>query len=647
MKKTNKTFKRFAAITSASLLAACAVAPAVTSAAEITINETEKGHKYSAYQIFNATVDASGTLTGITWGSGVNATVVEGTNNDLLDKLNALEFKVGETDVFDGLSDAAAVANAISAIGEDGQANTYGIMDEIADIFEMYKTGTPETASYVEGEGYKLEIDDDATGYYLVVDGKDADSSDGYKTASKYILKVVGNTAISVKKDAPTVMKKIKENNDYTGNPTFEETEMNDAGYNDTADYCIGDYVPFKLYGSLPSTLANYQGAYKYVFHDTLEEMFNAPTNVVVKISVGDTWYYVKGVEGVTDITGYKATYNGNDIDISFADIKNVNLYTDAGCTTIAQVEIPDTDPVEHENIRPNADSVVTVEYVAQLNSNAKIGRPGQKNSVYLEYANDSNFDGAGDVPTTNTEIDTVIAFTYEIDLTKVDGSDTSTKLKDAKFVLKREVNGVTQYAVLDTDGKTIKDWVSTEEVTINTTDGTISIPDGKTWTATNAPIVTNLVPTVVTTPDNGTFSFIGLDDDTYELLEIKAPAGYKIPDNGKSFTLIIEADTTNGQTGKGVDADGTALVSLKLTKGSETTDLLDTDTNVTPDDGDATNDTVGDGKLATQITNTSSSTLPGTGGIGTTIFYLGGGAMAAIGGVYLISKRRMKKSEE
>ena len=30
MKKTNKTFKRFAAITSASLLAACAVMPAVS-----------------------------------------------------------------------------------------------------------------------------------------------------------------------------------------------------------------------------------------------------------------------------------------------------------------------------------------------------------------------------------------------------------------------------------------------------------------------------------------------------------------------------------------------------------------------------------------------------------------------------------------
>ena len=53
------------------------------------------------------------------------------------------------------------------------------------------------------------------------------------------------------------------------------------------------------------------------------------------------------------------------------------------------------------------------------------------------------------------------------------------------------------------------------------------------------------------------------------------------------------------------------------------------------------------DGVIAFDVVNNAGTVLPGTGGIGTTIFYLGGGAMAAIGGVYLISKRRMKKSEE
>jgi LPXTG-motif cell wall-anchored protein len=54
-----------------------------------------------------------------------------------------------------------------------------------------------------------------------------------------------------------------------------------------------------------------------------------------------------------------------------------------------------------------------------------------------------------------------------------------------------------------------------------------------------------------------------------------------------------------------------------------------------------------GDTLATVDIENKAGSALPGTGGIGTTIFYLGGGAMAAIGGIYLVSKRRMRKSEE
>ena len=54
MKKTNKTFKRFAAITSASLLAACAVAPVFTSmtsyAVDVTVGAaTDSNRTFVAY----------------------------------------------------------------------------------------------------------------------------------------------------------------------------------------------------------------------------------------------------------------------------------------------------------------------------------------------------------------------------------------------------------------------------------------------------------------------------------------------------------------------------------------------------------------------------------------------------------------------
>ena len=51
-------------------------------------------------------------------------------------------------------------------------------------------------------------------------------------------------------------------------------------------------------------------------------------------------------------------------------------------------------------------------------------------------------------------------------------------------------------------------------------------------------------------------------------------------------------------------------------------------------------------GVAAMEIQNGKGTTLPSTGGVGATVFYLGGGAMVAVAGVYLITKKRMGKSE-
>ena len=130
------------------------------------------------------------------------------------------------------------------------------------------------------------------------------------------------------------------------------------------------------------------------------------------------------------------------------------------------------------------------------------------------------------------------------------------------------------------------------------------------------------------------------MDDGTYVVREVKAPTGYKIADEGQAFTFVVSADTTNGQDGTGVDATGSALKSLKLYK-----DSVDVDNNNLLNTADEENDKVG--KVDTTITNTSSSTLPSTGGIGTTMFYIGGGVLVAGAGVLLITKKRAKKDAE
>ena len=621
--KNTKRARRAAAFAAAVVMAACAAIPMGSSfsvsAATITVTETEANHTFKGYQIFAGSVDANGTVSGITWGNGIKSADV----SSIYTELSSTGIKVNEVEIFKNVSSAAEVADALSKL-TSGEKNAYGDMDKVATIFQKH-VDADNAKSFTQGtDGYTL--DNAADGYYLIVD--EVPGTGTVTSVSKYLMKVFGENktenTIAPKRDQPQVMKKIKENTKYEGAPTFKNVTTADTGYNDTADYCIGDSVPFKVYGSLPSTLNNYQNGYKYVFHDSLDTQFNAPTAVTVK--VGN--YYVKAVTDATDKTGYQfvtSTTDSHTFDIAFTDIKSVKLYTDPECTQEAAADV-----------KVSATDVVTVSYDAVLNATANIGRPGQKNDVYLEYANDSNWNGEGTPTTSETPHDNVIAFTYELDLTKVDGADENKTLAGASFVLERTVERKTQYAVLD-EHKKITDWLTTDgDVTVDTTNGTVNTTG--TWASVygKSPVAT--APTISTTETAGTFNYIGLDDGTYVVREVKAPTGYKIAAEGQAFTFVVSADTTNNQEGTGVDATGSALKTFNLYKDSIAEgNLLNT--------ADEENDKVG--KVDTTITNTSSSTLPSTGGIGTTMFYVGGGVLVAGAGVLLITKKRAKKDAE
>ena len=225
--------------------------------------------------------------------------------------------------------------------------------------------------------------------------------------------------------------------------------------------------------------------------------------------------------------------------------------------------------------------SVITVEYTATLNENAVLGSAGNPNEVYLEYSNNPNKSESGDNETGNTPKDVVIVFTYKTIISKI------TKNPDYD----PEVEGSEEYIPLAGAEFTLEKYNK----------------ESNEWEAI----------TVVKNNEGTTFTFTGLDDGNYRLTETKTPAGYNSIDPIE-FTVTAEHD---------VLSDNPALTSLS---GNTTTGELTFTSNTN------------DGSLSADVVNNAGSTLPETGGIGTTIFYVLGGMLVVCAVVLMVSKKRM-----
>jgi len=117
-------------------------------------------------------------------------------------------------------------------------------------------------------------------------------------------------------------------------------------------------------------------------------------------------------------------------------------------------------------------------------------------------------------------------------------------------------------------------------------------------------------------------FSFVGLDDGDYKLEETTVPTGYNkmsdiefsvvsVKDNtGKSLTSI------NGVTSTGEIDFGTQKASVDKTAGS----------------------------ISATVVNKSGSTLPSTGGMGTTVLYVAGAAIVVAAGIGLALRRNKRQ---
>ena len=232
--------------------------------------------------------------------------------------------------------------------------------------------------------------------------------------------------------------------------------------------------------------------------------------------------------------------------------------------------------------------------YTGVLNADAKVYDEGKQDNVaYLEYSNNPNVDtDKGKTPEKK-----VYDWTFKMGINKV--NENGGQLTGAKFALSK--NGTLKVADMNCNDEGIPA-VTTGLI------GMVKISDGEYRVAVDGD--TNVVYVV----DAGNPVIKGLDDAIdYYLYETKAPAGYNLMSEPVHF--VISASYA---------ADGSNYTSVTVTVGAA-----------------AASDT-----LSANVVNKSGSTLPETGGIGTTIFYVLGSLLVVGAGVVLITRKRMSKSE-
>ena len=393
-------------------------------------------HTYTVYQILTGTLVAGESKLGNpAWGSDANATTTYETVDAFITAITV-----------SGLSNQQINAIAESVL----KANAAGV-----------------------GSVTKTSSLDVAPGYYLIKDTT-ATLNDG-DSYSLNIVAVFNDITIAPKKGTTTSDKKVDDND--------TDKAADGSEWIDSADYSIGDTVPYKLTATIADDYANYTHGYKLTFHDNMSAglTFN-PNSVVVKVgntTIESGYTVYENKSGTTLPTGM-TWGTGETFMVHFANLKD-----------IASVA---------------AGSVISVEFSATLNENAVITSAGNPNTSHVTYSNNPNDDQAGE--NGKTPDDTVIVFTYKTVFTKKDGSNNT--LTGADFKLEKNTGTAASPA-----------WTDVTEL----------------HTGTGAKN-----PTKTGDSTGYTFTFAGLDAGDYKLTETTTPVGYNTIDPIE-FTITATHD--------------------------------------------------------------------------------------------------------
>lgn len=304
------------------------------------------------------------------------------------------------------------------------------------------------------------------------------------------------------------------------------------------------------------------------------------------------------GMQHLEILQVYIEGHDGNKVHTFLDKTVDSNATLPAGITSKVEGDVITLEFSDLLTLYPSIlpTQKIIVKYSARVTRDALIAEP-MTNTVKVEFSNNPNGDGKGETPE-----DVAHAFTFQINVDKYDADNANTKLEGAEFVLyyeRTENDKVVKYYAKVITEEMIADGEEVNGVPVDEDDLGIVYD----WTADKT------LASVLDTNASGYLGVKGLDGGIYYLEETKAPVGYNLMETPVQIKIIPTYTETGDEVSVTVSYEVDAVTQ--------------------------SSDTVG-------VRNSSGSTLPSTGGIGTTLFYVLGGLMVTGAAVLLVTKKRM-----
>lgn len=464
-----------------------------------------------------------------------------------------------------------------TTIKADGTSETVNLAG-VKFVLQSRPTGSDDSVTWTNVGSYTTEsngtinVNDLAPNDYRFIETGLGENNGYILNGKPYEFTVQNDGKIKVGYEEPTDIATITADNEK---PDLKKEVKKGDTYANAADASIGDMVEWKVSASVPSNV------------DQLEKY-----SITDKMSDALTWVEAESALNIT----YKS--NGtvvNDIDPKFAETADYTLIKPADKEDGKSWTITFTDAGK-KKLKDNNISSIEVTFKTKLNKKANIGSEGNLNDAQLDYSNaiyplvDPTNPNDGKKPGEDHIKDQAIVYSFSIDVTKVDGNNTTTKLEGVHFDLYKYSGTVTNPTESDLKG--------TYGTKINAAD--------------------------LTTDGNGKITVNGLENGDYYLVETQAAAG--------GYNLL--------------KAPVKVLIAQKYSVKKETTVTKDKDGNVTSTTT-VVNETFkggasDSGTYSVTIENRKGFTLPKTGDIGTAMFLIIGiGGMLAA--VYIMLRGRKR----